>query len=170
MPTGYWGHIVARGQRVPPQFFGHMAFGYEACLCGVQGCFALTPFDAVAPLVWPGWRPRAGVCVGICAGANWESAASERDLARPCKRYLSLRGTPSFESDKAIVALTPRRAERFVDALALGESAVRGLGASLAFVGEYSTVASMGCSSDLFEWRSTSIATIGIDARETPGT
>ena len=60
--------------------------------------------------------------------------------------------------------------DRFLDALDLGESAVRRLDASLAFVGEYSTVASIGYSFDLFERRSTSIATIGIDARMTPGT
>ena len=28
MPTGNWGHKVARGQRVTPQFVGYMVFGY----------------------------------------------------------------------------------------------------------------------------------------------
>ena len=146
MPTGNWGHIVARSQRVTPQFFGHKAFGYGVWVRSVKGCCFLTPVDAVALLAMPVCRPVAGVRERVGAGAGWVSGASARDLDRPCCRNRSFDGTPSSESDKVLTPVASNWVDRFFDALDLGESAVRRLGASLAFVGEYSTVASIGSS------------------------
>ena len=61
MPTGDWGHKVARSQGVTPRFVGYMAFGYGVKVRGVQGCCILTPLLAVALLAMLGWLPVAGV-------------------------------------------------------------------------------------------------------------
>ena len=129
-----------------PSVFGHKAFGYGVWVHSVQGCCFLTPVDAVALLAMPVCLPVAGVRDRVGAGADWDSGASARGLERPCIRYRSFKGTPSSESDEVLTPLTPSCSDRYLDALDLGESRVRRPGASFGFVGEYSSVASIGCS------------------------
>ena len=131
---------------------------------GVQGCCILTPLLAVALLAMLGCLPVAGVRDVDGTGAGRGTGASARCLERPSFRYLSFSGIPSSESDKVMTPLAASCPVRFFDALDLGESAVRKLGASFGFVGEDSIVASIGCSFARFERRSTSISSIGIVA------
>ena len=110
-----------------------MGFGWVA----FEGFCLLTLVVVVAPLgALPVCQPVAGVRERVGAGAGWASGASVRDLGRPCCRNRSFSGTPSSESGKVLPPVASNWLDRFLEALALGESAVRRFGANLAFVGE----------------------------------
>jgi hypothetical protein len=125
---------------------------------------SLTPLVAVAPPPVFDCLPVAGVRDVVGAGAGWGSDASAPSFERTCERALSFNGIPSSESEMEMTPLASSCPARFLDALGLGESAVRRPGASFGFVGEDSIIASIGGSCARFVRRSTCISPIGIVA------